>query len=827
MALNLASTLREHRWIVLISLLFVLLGGLRLNDISLYTDSTRYVIWGTSFAHAKGLVDDTQPDPEWYVVNAPFFSVLLSPVLLFFPYSLLAAKVWTLLWGVAFIIAFYHLLLRFFGKTPAIIGALLVACNPLVLLFSTEVLSESAFLTLVAVCFIALERLESENGSHRRDMIILFGIASLIVLLREVAIALVGSLVLYLLLRKQYKIAIILFAGFAVCFGAWLYRNLVLVGVPPTSQATNINFIFEHFLTPAQAPILQEFGLRLTNNTTAYAAHLGGLLFYPLPEIMIVEPTGLFLAYFRGIIAIKYLIPVLLVPLLFLGMWRDLVDRRTGFARVLFVVCYLFVIFIYPVHDVRFLLPVFPIMIFYVCAAARWLRDRWFSDRPVVLTRIAAVYAVLLIVPNLICVFELDRSNVHYIMDPLGFYQHLSETHHLKNMFTKPLGVLGKAVREQTPEGTIVAAASKEFSIFIGNRKLLELNNGVPIKTFDYSLRMNAADYLLSTNVWDGFLSYEFQMSESKRFWFELMTQVAGMRLYKIHPTYVTPKEVWLETKRIPIDTISANGLLRKGRVELLRGQFQKAISSFRQASELNPGQPMVPYQLTLAYAMNDQLSEASLELQRLYGFDASTTYTAIATRHLAIATALHQANQYDDPAQRSMASTEAAMFYWSFDFPNAAYSTLRTVLNQDSTYFSALLWGWQYAMQRGDTAQAKVYLRRLRTIDRSNPVVQQFSLIEQAEDSLRRTSDSVRRGNLHLGIARSYKSVDLPDEAIDEAQRALRENPRCTEAWLYQAQLFEEQKAPRAARAAFQRALEIDPTNTMAKSRLSTMKNE
>ena len=79
---NLAALLREHRWIILLSLVFLALGVLRLNDLSLYTDSTRYVIWGTSFAHARGFVDKTQPDPERYVVNAPLYSVLIAPVLL-------------------------------------------------------------------------------------------------------------------------------------------------------------------------------------------------------------------------------------------------------------------------------------------------------------------------------------------------------------------------------------------------------------------------------------------------------------------------------------------------------------------------------------------------------------------------------------------------------------------------------------------------------------------------------------------------------------------------------------------------------------------------
>lgn len=825
MTLNVASTLRQHRWIVLLSLVFVLFGALRLNDISLYTDSTRYIIWGTSFAHAKGLVDETQPDPERYVVNAPFFAILLSPALLFFPYSLLAGKVWTLLWGVGFIAAFYGLLLRFFNKTTATVCILPFVFNPLVVLLSTEVMSETAFLTFVALGFLTLERLESGGHSEKRDLLVLLAVTSLIVLLREVSIALVGSITLYFLVTKQYKRALYVLGGFAVFFGAWLFRNLVLVGAPPASQATNINFVFQHFVTPPQAPLLQEFGLRILNNAAGYAVHIGGLLFYPLPEVMIFEPTGLFLGYFKGIVGAKYIIVVLFLPLLFLGIWRDISDRRTGFARLLFVLGYLLIILVYPVHDVRFLLPAFPFMIFYVAVAFSWIRDRWLRDKPRAVTYTAVLCAGLIVFPNLICMFELERSNLRYVANPLGLYEHLQETGLVKNMFTKPWNLLGQTIREHTPEGSIIAGATKEIAIFIGDRKLLELNNGVPLTTFEQYLREYVADYVMSTNVWDYYMSYEFQMAESQRFWFEPVSRIAGMRLYKIHPTYITPKEVWLATKRISIDTISANGLLRKGRVEILRAQYKEAIASLQRARQLNPGQPMATYQLTIAYTMNGQLSDASEELQRLFTYGPSTNYTQIASKHLAVATAQEQAELSDNPVQRSLVTFDAATFYWNLGYYTAAYSTVRGLLAQNPTFFAGLLWGWHYAIQRGDTVQARIYLRQLKEIDGTNPVVHQFAQIEQTQDSLRHTSDPLLRSKLHLAIARSYKSVDLPDEAIDHAQLALRENPRNADAWLYQAQVFEERNAPRAARSAYQHVLEIDPADTTARAKLAILR--
>jgi tetratricopeptide (TPR) repeat protein/4-amino-4-deoxy-L-arabinose transferase-like glycosyltransferase len=819
MTLNLAKSVHDHHWLVFLCLVFLSMGALRLNDLSLYTDCTRYVIWGTSFAHAKGFVDETQPDPERYVVNAPLYSVLIAPALLFFPSSMVAAKVWTLLWGIGFILAFYALLRHFFGKGAALIGLLPVVFHPLLLLLSTEVLSEGAFLTFVSVGFLALERLESDGETNKRDLLILLLVTSSIVLLREVAIALVGSILLYFLVRKQYKRALLVLVGFAAFFGAWLFRNLVLVGAPSSSQATNLNYIFEHFLTPAQAPLLQEFGLRIVNNMSGYAIHLAGMIFYPLPDVLIVEPSGVFLAYFRMMAIAKYVIPVVFIPMLFLGIWRDVSERSTGFVRILFVVGYLLTILVYPVHDVRFLLPVFPLMIFYVIAGFMWIQRRWLQERKKIVRQMCIALAVVIIVPNVICIFEIERTNIRYSADPVGFYAHLQQAGLNKNIFSKPWKTLGQSIKDHTPEGSTIAGSAKEISVFIGNRKLLELNNAVPVTTFDSYLRAYAADYLMATNSWDDFQSYEFQMSESHRFWFEPIAQIAGMQLFKIHPTYITPKEVWLTTKRISVDTISANGLLRKGRLELLRGQYDDAITSLLMAKQRAPGQAMIPYQLSIAYAMSGRLKEASEEVQNLFTYSQSTSYTPLATRHLAVAVSRNQVEQGENAVQRSLSMTDFAAFYWNLGYFGAAYSLLKAQLTLDSTYFSGLLWGWDYGMQRGDTAQAKVYLRNLIGIDKANPVVQQFIFMDRTADSLRRSGDPLRRGKLHLAIAQSFKSIELFDEAIDEAQRSLRADPRNVDAWIFQARLFEDKKLPFAARWAYRQALLIDPEQPIAKA--------
>jgi tetratricopeptide (TPR) repeat protein/4-amino-4-deoxy-L-arabinose transferase-like glycosyltransferase len=811
----------EHRWLIALCLVFLGLGIFRLNDLSLYTDSTRYVIWGNSFAHLKGLVDDTQPEPERYIVNAPLYAVLLSPALVLFPLSLTAAKVWTLFWAIGFLIAFYLYLARAAGKALAIIGVIPLAFNPLFLLISTEVLSEAAFLMLAFLSFLLLDRLEDPGSKRRGDFLSLIMILSLIVLLREVAIALVGAIVLYFVFRGEYKRAGIVVLGAVVCYSAWLFRNLVLVGTPPASQSTNLSFMFHHFVTSPSAPLIQEIALRMANNARGYALHAAGMLFYPLPEVLIVEPSSLFRAYYKVLIVAKYIIPVLFIPLLLLGVWRDLKEHTTGLVRILFLLAYSCIILAYPIHDVRFLLPLLAFFIFYAILALHWIRTRWFPSARV-LPRVAATTLSLLVAaPNLICVGEILHTNIRYTSDPLKFYEHLRSVGLSKNMFTKPWNLMGSWIEQHTPSDIVIASALKEMSIFIGDRKLMELNNGVPVATFDHYVRDFAVEYLLSTSSWDDFRSYEFQMAESRRFWFEPVERIAGMQLFRVHTTYTSPKEEWLSTKRMAFDTVTANGLLRKSRGEILQQRYDDAIASLRKAQELAPTQAMIAYQLTVAYAASGRLQDASTQLQKLFSFAQSSTYTPIATQHIAVAQMQAQAAAMN-PLQRSLVLYDVATFYWNFGYYHEAYAILRQTLKANPTFFRGLLWGWYYAIQLGDTLQASTYLHLLENIDPANPVVQQFRTIASLTDSLRRISDPVKRGEIRLAMARSYEAVDLPEEAIDEAQRSIRENPRSAEPWMFQGKLFEKRKAERAARVAYAQALRLDPTNAVARTKVT-----
>src|SRR5258706_3196452 len=174
---------------------------------SVYTpDSCRYVVVGNSLAHGRGWVDDTQPDPERFMINPPLYSLLIAPVEFFFPLSLIAVKIWTILWGLLSVILFHLFLRRTLGQRAAMIGAVIFAFNPMLVLFSSQALSDAPFLAFLLLAMLACEE-GSSGGAYKGPNIFLLALSvSALPLIREAGIALVVAAVLFLALRGRFKV---------------------------------------------------------------------------------------------------------------------------------------------------------------------------------------------------------------------------------------------------------------------------------------------------------------------------------------------------------------------------------------------------------------------------------------------------------------------------------------------------------------------------------------------------------------------------------------------------------------------------------------------
>jgi tetratricopeptide (TPR) repeat protein len=233
------------------------------------------------------------------------------------------------------------------------------------------------------------------------------------------------------------------------------------------------------------------------------------------------------------------------------------------------------------------------------------------------------------------------------------------------------------------------------------------------------------------------------------------------------------------------------------------------------------PHRADILYQLLLVHTFTFDSARASQDLQDLYASPKSTSYTAPAQAHIYAMQAFLHSQSISDSARRAEHVHEIGRLYWNLGYYQQAYHMMQRAVKLDTNYFVGLLWALQYSIQAGDTIQAKEYLTRLERIDRENPLVKSYKTVALCQENLRRSNEHKKRSELHLTLSREYNVMNLLDEALDEAQRAIGEDPSNAEAWHHLSGLFEKKNKPLAANRALQKAslLEIHSTHGSSNS--------
>ena len=800
------TVLKDHTALLVLITIFFIIGLLRLNDLSLYTDCTRYLIWGTSVAQGKGFVDDTQPEPEYYIVNAPFFSIVLTPVLLFFQLSLSAAKVWTLLWGVLALILFYRWIRSVISQSAAIAVTIFLALNPLTLVLSTEVLSEAPFLCAILGIFILIERMHQQTPALK-EKILLIVILSIIILLREVGAALICAVILYFIISRKWKIAGSILLCACVLFALWTYRNLVIVGVPETSQNPNLAFIFQHFVTSPNTSVFEEMLQRGIINFRAYALGLGGMLLYRFPLNLLIEPTQVFASIAALMNKIQSYSFILFLPLILIGAFFDFTRSRTALLRGLFILFYLVILIFYPVQDVRFLFVLIPCSLFYLALAIEWIRNR--LQLTLALQRILITLSVtIFILPNLICIYEILRTNISYNQDRRSFTDQNRSKTFRATYFSTPWSIIGDWIDKNIPPEAILASPDKEIVPFAPKQKFVELNRTVPLPMFEATLRDNAVEYLFAPTVVDNFTEYQSMINESKRFRFEQIGDSGISYIYRIVSRLEKPSK---DSAQSILDLDNTLQLYTFGRHSLKNEQYNIALEAFNKLLARYPRFTEFIFQRFLVYSFLRDSTNAIRMMQDIYTSPTTMSYVSPAQIHIHAMNLFRNAQTLSDSIAQAEQLLNVARLYWNLGFPRQAYHTVQLALKIDPTFFVGLLWAWNYGMQIGDTVSAKSYLQKLVQIDQENPIVRSFRRMSFLQDTLRRTIGQQKRSELRLAISQEYSAIDLSDEALDEAQRAIGEHPTNKHALVYLAELFTKRQKPLATKSILQRIAKLE----------------
>lgn len=749
--IRLSSTRLPQILLAALIVLFAVVAALVLNDLSLYTpDSARYIIWARSIAQFKGFVDATMPEPQMYVIHAPLYAALLAPVALITGGSIVAAKCVTILFGILLLLAANRWMAAITGEWGALGGTVLLAVNPLVLTFSTEVLSDIPFAFLLVCAFQVCRQIDGEKSSFWTVMLAI--IVTLALLMREVGFALLAAAVVALLVDRRKRNALAVFLVPLAIYSLWYFRNEVIVAGREQPALTNAKFFIGHYFTSADSGILAEMGARFTANVALYGVWLANLLFTPLFPVaeyrLVSDHGGLYGAIAHAMLPAAILFAVVSIAGIFRGIMVALREPRVRIEHF-FAVFYLLLIVFYPINDIRFLLPLLIVLVqFFIVGMSDFFGK---GSRIPPLAAIAAL--ALAFVPNAVWDVQYARNGSCYRADPFLYAVGEQTPWH----FTRPFHLAAERLNALAPEQSTLFARRKDFALWLtGGRTLAIFDPDVPTGAFDSYLRDYRVPYIVNVVQENGIRDFEFQMIESSHFRFRMVERIGNIELSEVVP---------LVPGRAKPPPRSPFG---QGIVLLDSGRSASAESLFTAEYRFDPLNLTALYYRGVAREFSGNLDGAGEDFARIRTIPQAGAFLTAAARRQSILSSLYEQKGPFSPAMKAEIGCNIAIGYWNEGFRACSRIVLREALKSDSLYLPGLLYGMFYAIQENDTSSARRLLRLAAQADSSQPAVTAWKKYFAIVDSLAAAPNSATDRRRLPRIAMQMVSMGMVEAGID-----------------------------------------------------------
>lgn len=813
-------------FLIIILLAFVSAGVLIISDLSVYTpDSARYMIWAKSLASFEGFKDATGPEITHYVVHAPLYAVLLTPVAWLYPDNLIAAKIETLFFGLIAIILAYYWLQRSAGNWAAGAGAFLLAGNALFLLYSTEVLSDIPFLIVLVLFFILNEEYPAsrqEDGGHNahdrgkpvmRKTLGLSLVIACSLLVREVGAAALLAQLIYCIVKKNRRQAIVILEVSLVVFLAWLIRNEWIVASRELPAFTNGKIFTHHFFTSADDPLIRELFARISVNAKLYAASLGGLLFFPMFGPISYSLLYLDASFLKDVAIIHTMrLPLTIITIAgsVYGLYRDTGRSPAWLLKIIFLACYGIVILCYPINDIRFLLPVALLGIYYCSLAfadaAGRLSGRGWGWSGVVL----AALLVLASFPNFFWAQRYASANSSY----RAFFNHEpgADTLRAGGNFARPTRRLAEWISGNTQGDAVLISQIKDIACSIGSRKLLNLNETVTLDEFEHYIRDYHVRYVVSAEQSLSIPDFAFQMRQSRRYAFKPVQRLGVLVVYE-----VVPKTVIVQEEADATLFGRALGLIDDGKYF----DAQQMFSDLRSNDTLN--YPSMFY-TGVAREFSGDLAGADALLAGFQTLPQSGMYLERSATHRDIIRMLAQMSETTLPKIRADQYASIAASYWDMGFRSRARALLSEAASLDSTCYSVAIFSMYFSLETGDTANARSAFYHARRLEPQLAILQPMEVIFSAFDSLSTAMTAADRVRWRLAAAQSFVDARLTETAIDTYLSVHVDDPNNISALSGLANLYEAKRRFAPALECLRHLAALQPADKIARQKIQDL---
>ena len=378
-----------------------ILMGLMLNPFLTVVnhDSAIFCILAQSILKGNYLLV-SEPNPQPYFTFPPLLALQLAGLMQLFGNHDPQAMQWVFkgyidLLFLASLPLFYAWVRQMMSRRDAMILTPLVAVNPIIFKYSSDILSDTPYWAFSMLAIYAAWRFQKNQepqavgaGKPMPWFFLTVLMIILCALTRQIGVALVVAFLATLSLKKQWRLLITAALLFIVTVGGWqsyehFYRlqhrsdisSLNQQGVQEVLDKSPIKLEYvKHFLVDRPVDLDQNRmqttpAILLQNMADRVEAYTKISLDHLLPGFK-SKGHKVNLTHLWPLMALFWL-------LVFTGLWNLL--RRFPFAG-LYICVYMGVLLVYPYISQRFLLPVFPIILLCTYSGVLTIRD-WLSAK--------------------------------------------------------------------------------------------------------------------------------------------------------------------------------------------------------------------------------------------------------------------------------------------------------------------------------------------------------------------------------------------------------------------------------------------------------------
>jgi tetratricopeptide (TPR) repeat protein len=823
----LKNTKRFKHWIVI--LLFCAVALPALNDTMYYTpDSSNYLGWAQSLASFEGFKLTYGPETSRYVINAPFYSVLLAPVAFIFPLNPVAAKALTLAFGGLLLWLFHRYVSARTGHLAAFLGLIVLASNAQTLLYATQVLSDIPFAALLLLIFLLVDRLTLAESKSQWTLTWLVLSLCAAVLLREIGTSLLLAVVFFFAMRKEFARAGLLLLIPVLVLLLWYVRNELMVGNVELPELRNSKLFLSHVLTENGAGLLQEFRARLASNFSAYSQSLAGILFQSGTSgwmLDVVDYRDQALTFLTdsssGLLLITGLLTIVIAGFGIYRLWRSV---NNGRLAVYFLLFYSAIVLLYPIIDSRFMFPIllFLVLSFTLCVAniLEWLGRQAVSlQKPYAVVLVLAV--IILLVPNFIWERNFFSTALAYKHSPEDLFASTQDVDRYPTEYTKWIRRACEWINAHGGENGTTITRYQQAGLWLAPHRLISFGPLVAPGIFDEVARYYNAQFVIAFAEKGRLGDFAFQMAASTRFGFVSAFRTGDLEVFRLHPLSSAEQS----SSPVPPDSSSSDRSRFLGACSKLQGgDYAAARGEFEQLKRSPGFAAPATFYTGLAAEFAGDLTSAKKEFLQLGTYPQAGPYLTQTRVHQDILAFLDSARTA--PHDRAWYYHSVSVSYWMMGFHRQAEEAIAQCITADPSYFLGPMFAVLYLLQKPDIAAARLYAQHAEKLRPGDTLVTTLKELITLTDSATQTISGKRGSDLHTQLGRKYQSLGLNDFAADQFATAVGLDSSNTEALITVADIHILRNRFSPASLALKQALRNDPSDKTIQEKLDRLRD-